>query len=307
MGFVIPRHSLLFIVFVCFLSRLPRARSGDAEALLSLKSAIDPLNRLQWQGNGVCQWQGVKDCMNGRVTKLVLEFLNLTGTLDGKILNQLDQLRVLSFKGNSLSGQIPALSGLVNLKSLYLNSNNFSGNFPTSISGLHRLKIVVLAGNHISGPIPESLTNVGRLYVLYLEDNRFTGTIPPLNQTSLQFFNVSGNQLSGEIPATRALMRFNGSAFSGNINLCGPQVNNPCRNTGAGGPALPPIYPSTPKESSPKRSRLIKIIAGSVGGFVGLVMLLLLCILCKKKLSSTEDRSKGGVGRVEVAEAGEAS
>ena len=42
---------------------------------------------------------------------------------------------------------IPDLSSLLNLKSLFLNFNNFFGNFPNSISSLHHLKIVVLAGN----------------------------------------------------------------------------------------------------------------------------------------------------------------
>ena len=42
---------------------------------------------------------------------------------------------------------IPDFSSLLNLKSLFLNFNNFFGNFPNSISSLHHLKIVVLAGN----------------------------------------------------------------------------------------------------------------------------------------------------------------
>ncbi|KAJ6768903.1 LEUCINE-RICH REPEAT RECEPTOR-LIKE PROTEIN KINASE PXC1 [Salix koriyanagi] len=241
-----------------------QVRSGDAEALFTLKSAIDPLNSLSWQqGIDVCKWQGVKECKNGRVTKLVVEYQNLSGILDAKILNQLDQLRVLSFKGNSLSGQIPSLSGLVNLKSLFLQTNNFSGNFPDSITGLHRLKVIVLAQNQISGPIPASLLKLSRLYVLYIEDNKFSGAIPPLNQTSLRFFNVSNNQLSGQIPATSSLIRFNTSSFTGNFNLCGVQIQKPCKNLNLG-PSPSPTSP-TSKPSS-KHSKIIKIVAGSAGG-----------------------------------------
>ncbi|KAL8254224.1 hypothetical protein R6Q59_032445 [Mikania micrantha] len=71
---------------------------GDKEALLGLKSSIDRSNSLQWNGNDFCKWDGVKECLNGRVSKLVLENLNLRGTLDSRNLNQLDQIRVLKFQ-----------------------------------------------------------------------------------------------------------------------------------------------------------------------------------------------------------------
>ncbi|KAF5747494.1 inactive leucine-rich repeat receptor-like serine/threonine-protein kinase [Tripterygium wilfordii] len=259
-------HLLLFLSFAVVSLQPSLVRSGDAEVLLSLKSSIDPFNSLQWRrGTDFCNWDGVKECMNGRVTKLVLEYLHLTGTLDPKILNRLDQLRVLSFKSNSISGPVPDLSGLINLKSLFLSNNNFSGDFPKPITGLHRLKVIVLAANSLTGDIPPSLLKLNRLYVLYLQDNRFTGTIPPLNQTSLGFFNVSNNQLSGQIPVTPALIRFNSSSFSGNLELCGEQVRNQC--------AISPAYPTVRKSKS-NRSKLIKIIASSVGGFVLLLLIL---------------------------------
>lgn len=290
-------------------------RSDDAEALLNLKSSIDPLNSLQWpQGSQFCDWPGIKECMRGRVTKLVLEYLNLTGTLEEDILNRLDQLRVLSFKGNSLSGQIPNLSGLVNLKSLFLNNNNFSSEFPESITILHRVKIVVLSGNQLTGQIPENILMLRRLYVLYLQDNRLTGEIPPLNQTSLRFLNVSNNQLSGEIPITPALVRFNGSSFSGNLDLCGEQLGKQCNKNpnidGFGGPSISPANPN-PSRNRKKRSKLIKIIAGTLGGFVALLICILLLVACKRRgrRSGEVRRSKGLVG-VEgggAAEVGEGS
>lgn len=310
MRVVHSRYNYFFWVLMVFSIISVVKSAGDEEALLSLKSTMDPLNSLPWKkGSEVCQWKGVKECMNGRVTKLVLEYLNLSGILEKKILNQLDQLRVLSFKGNSISGQIPDLSDLVNLKSLFLNDNNFSGEFPTSISELHRLKVIVLAGNRISGNIPESLLKLRRLYVLYLQENLLTGTIPPLNQTSLRFFNVSNNKLSGEIPVTPSLVRFNASSFTGNDELCGEQIHSPCSNSIGFPPSMSPLYPPLPSSrSSSNRSRLIKIIAGSVGGFVLLLIcLLLLCLVCRKhrrKDVSDEAKSKGVVG-MEGAERGE--
>ncbi|XVF85625.1 hypothetical protein PTKIN_Ptkin17bG0131300 [Pterospermum kingtungense] len=310
MEHLVSRYYFIFFFIFCYLlSLVPLVKSGDADALLALKSSIDPLNSLPWQGTNVCAWRGVKECMNGRVTKLVLEYLNLTGTLAEQSLNQLDQLRVLSFKGNSLSGQIPDLSGLVNLKSLFLNDNNFTGEFPESVSDLHRLKIIVLSGNQISGHIPASLLKLNRLYTLYLEDNKFKGTIPPLNQASLRFFNVSNNQLYGQIPVTSALVRFNVSSYSGNIDLCGEQIENPCQRINFG-PSTSPAYPKVPssKSSSEKHTRLIKIVVGSVGGFLLLLIFVFLVYFVTKR-KHEKDRSKEvkskGVASVEGVEGGE--
>ncbi|KAL3338735.1 hypothetical protein AABB24_027717 [Solanum stoloniferum] len=285
-------HKFLFFIFSIFSIVLPLVKSDDAEALLALKSTMDPSNFLDWKkGTDFCQWHGVKECMKGRVTKLVVENLNLSGLLDQNALNQLDQLRVLSFKENSISGQIPNLAGLSNLKSLFLNKNNFSGEFPATITLLHRIKVVVLAGNKLSGDIPPALTNLSRLYVLYLEDNLFTGEIPPLNQFSLRFFNVSNNQLSGEIPNTLALSRFNESSFAGNVNLCGVQLHNNC-------PSTSPSYPIIPENVShhKKSKKLIIIIVPVVAGILILCILMAIFIACvRKRRRKTQDGKSKGV------------
>lgn len=231
---------LLLLSSISFFLASP-ARADDPEALLALKSSIDPSNALPWpQGADFCRWQGVKGCLGGRVTKLVIEFRNLSGGLEGKSLNQLNQLRVLSFKSNSLAGAIPDISGLTNLKSLYLSDNRFSGDFPESIASLHRLKVIVLSSNRISGRIPVTLLSLVRLCTLFLQNNELTGEIPPLNQSSLRYFNVSGNRLSGRIPSTPALVRFNLSAFPGNRELWGEQVALPC-NDSTSPPPVPHI------------------------------------------------------------------
>ncbi|PHU17317.1 Inactive leucine-rich repeat receptor-like serine/threonine-protein kinase [Capsicum chinense] len=296
------KNRFLFFIFTIFSIVSPLVKSGDTEALLALKATIDPSNILDWKKEtDLCQWQGVKECMKGRVTKLVIENLNLSGTLDQNALNQLDQLRVLSFKGNSISGEIPDLNGLFNLKSLFLNSNNFSGEFPVTVTSLHRIKVLVLAGNKLSGDIPLSLTNLSRLYVLYLEDNQFTGEIPPLNQPSLRFLNVSNNQFSGQITETPVISRFNESSFAGNVNLCGAQLHNNCTSTS-------PSYPIIPENVSHHHKRSKKLIIIIVPVVVGILILCILAgilIACVRKRrrktrdgksKEVEDGGGGGAG-----------
>ncbi|KFK40768.1 hypothetical protein AALP_AA2G038300 [Arabis alpina] len=284
---------MLFLVMMIAFYLISPVRSNDLESLLTLKSSIDPSNLLPWQGTDFCNWEGVKECINRtRVSKLVLEDLNLTGSLDERSLNQLDQLRVLSFKGNSLSSSIPNLSGLLNLKSIFLNDNNFSGEFPESLTSLHRLKTVVLVGNRFSGKIPSSLLRLSRLYMLEIQDNLFSGSVPPLNQATLKFFNVSNNQLSGQIPVTRTLNQFNQSSFSGNVGLCGDQIQNSCgkRNVTVGISPRPLSVPTM--QTREDKTKLIGIISGSIGGgvLILLVTLLLICLIRRhRRIKSMRD------------------
>lgn len=296
------RHSPFCSFFIFFstllfiFSSLPLVRSGDAEALLALRASIDKLCVLRWGGGDVCQWQGVKECLNGRVTKLVVERFNLSGTLDGKSLHQLDQLRVLSLKENLLAGQIPELPGLANLKSLFLNNNNFSGRIPASLSLMHRLKVIVLSGNRISGQIPLAFVSLSRLYVLFVQDNRLTGAVPSFNQSSLRFFNVSNNLLSGRIPLTAALSKFNESSFVYNVDLCGEQIQRPCKL----GSSTSPSYPVLPGEVGhhKQNKKLILIPVLSIIGFV------LICIVAIILLSWLRNKGEVKEARSKVAARG---
>ncbi|XP_058223961.1 probable inactive receptor kinase At5g67200 [Rhododendron vialii] len=218
----------------------------DASALLSFKSKADLNNTLPFNPNTTltfCQWPGIQ-CANGRAVRVVLESLSLTGVFAPNTLTRLDQLRVLSLRLNSLTGPLPDLSPLSNLKSLFLDHNSYTGNIPNSISTLHRLLTLDLSYNNLTGPIPDSVTNLDRLYYLRLDSNRLNGSVPPLNQSSLKIFNVSKNGLTGAVPVTPTLLRFTTSSFSWNPGLCGKIVDRECSSGmpffGAPDKAAPP-------------------------------------------------------------------
>ncbi|XP_052190648.1 probable inactive receptor kinase At5g67200 [Diospyros lotus] len=216
----------------------------DASALLAFKSKADLSDKLRFSRNtslAFCNWQGVQ-CVQARVVRFVLEGLGLGGVLGPDTLTRLDQLRVLSLQNNSLTGPIPDLSGLLNLKTLFLDHNSFSGSIPPSILTLHRLRTLDLSFNNLTGAIPPSLKNLDRLYFFRLDSNRLNGSIPPLNQSSLEVFNVSRNNLTGAVPVTPTLLRFGLSSFSWNPGLCGEIIKKECtpRVPFFGPSALPP-------------------------------------------------------------------
>lgn len=236
----IPISGFLFFCFLFFAIASSSSSSSnrtkrafphrDASALLLFKSKADVRDKLGFfsdKSSSFCQWWGVT-CYGNRVVRLVLEDLYLGGQLVPDSLNKLDQLRVLSLKNNSLTGPLPDLSGLVNLKSLFLDHNSFSGSFPLSVLELHRLRTLDLSFNDLTGPIPPGLVFSDRLIYLRLDSNRFNGTVPPLNQSSLHSFNVSVNNLTGAVPVTAVLLRFGISSFLKNPNLCGEIVHKEC-------------------------------------------------------------------------------
>ncbi|XP_047318512.1 probable inactive receptor kinase At5g67200 [Impatiens glandulifera] len=268
----------------------------DAVAILSFKSNADLDSKLIYTLNerfDYCQWQGVK-CVQGRVVRFVLQGFGLRGGFSSNTLTRLDQLRVLSLKNNSLAGPIPDLSPLVNLKSLFLDHNSFSGTFPVSFLYLHRLLILDLSRNNISGSIPVGIIGLDRLNYLRLDRNYLNGSIPPLNQSSLRIFNVSGNNLTGPIPVTPTLSHFSVSSFSLNPNLCGEVINKQCPSaspffnsssstTGYAPPAPPfqQITQSQGMENSPSSSsqKKHKRFAGLILGFVVGTLILVAVIL----------------------------
>lgn len=219
---------------------------SDAAALLTFKSKADLNDKLAFSPKtsfAFCKWNGVQ-CTDFRAVKVVIEGLKLGGTFAPNSLSRLGELRVLSLQNNSLTGPIPDLSGLLNLKSLFLSHNYFAGSVPPSISTLHRLKTLDLSYNMLTGPMPGSLNKLDRLYYLRLDYNRFNGSVPPLNQSTLRIFNVSHNDLKGAIPVTATLSRFKASSFSLNARLCGEIIHKECH-------PIQPFFGSNPSPPPP--------------------------------------------------------
>lgn len=318
-----PLHLHLTLLVLC----LPAATVGgggaadslaslpaDAVALLAFKSNADLDNKLLYTTNerfDFCQWRGVK-CAQGRVVRFVVQSFGLRGTVSAATLSHLDQLRVLSLKNNSLFGPLPDFSSLVNLKTLFLDQNYFSGEFPPSLLFLHRLLILDLSHNNLTGPLPGNLTALDRLGFLRLDSNQFSGAVPPLNQTTLTLFNVSNNNLSGPIPVTPTLKKFKISSFTYNPNLCGEIINKPCRGypffnsssaaAGAAASSPTPLLQNAQSQqgmsdvshpSEKKHHKIVGLILGLLTGtLIFIAAVLSLVALVRKRREEREEREE---------------
>ncbi|XP_063946813.1 probable leucine-rich repeat receptor-like protein kinase At1g68400 [Daucus carota subsp. sativus] len=247
----------------------------ERDALMQLRETMNSSANLHAKWTGVpchknqSNWNGIA-CENWHVTHVVLENIQLTGSLPPAFLHNLTFLTKLSFRNNSVFGQLPNLTNLINLEQVFLSKNGFSGSIPFHYIQLPRLKS------------------------LELEENVLEGGIPPFDQESLMEFNVSYNHLSGSIPETRVLESFSESSYDHNSGLCGKIVGKLC-------PVLPPApSPGTPSKQEKKKVLRAYIIALIAAGAVFMSFLVIVVFFCcrkkairRQKLSNQQGMSAG--------------
>ncbi|GLJ14821.1 hypothetical protein SUGI_0241020 [Cryptomeria japonica] len=121
-----------------------KAMDKNQSVLTSWKEDTDP-----------CKWTGITCKGGSHVTHIVLEGLQLNGTLDSKALCQVKTLRVLSLQDIGIQGPLSSdISACTNIQRIYLRNNKLSGPIPEELTGLNRLQLLDLSNNYFSGPVP---------------------------------------------------------------------------------------------------------------------------------------------------------
>uniref|UniRef100_A0A0D6QVM7 Protein kinase domain-containing protein n=1 Tax=Araucaria cunninghamii TaxID=56994 RepID=A0A0D6QVM7_ARACU len=280
---------LIIVVFAILIRGLVHGDlEGDKRALLALQTAVG--GRMVWNASGsACDWEGIK-CSKSRVVLVTLPGAALSGNIPSDTLGNLTGLRILRLRFNALQGSIPAdLSNCRELRTLYLQDNQFSGPFTANFSAWPNLTRLNLAGNKFSGSVPDSLSKLKRLGSLFLENNSFTGPLPALDLPALKQFNVSGNNLTGAIPDM--LKSFPANSFAG-TGLCNSPLqpciihNNNNNNT---------VNNNTSINNGGKgKSHRVVIIIAIVVGCVVLVGLVfgISVVFCRRKRTGDETSGK---------------
>ncbi|KAJ3684797.1 hypothetical protein LUZ61_013961 [Rhynchospora tenuis] len=223
---------LLLLLFIRFVP----AMAGDVDLLISFKNSLpNPSSLSGWNANqGACSFQGVA-CKGGHVSSLTLQGIPLSPDFRSvSTLLSIQTLETLTLRSVNLTGDISAPSKCSDqLTALDLSSNNLHASvsdalsFATSCSSLQSLnlssnsigayplkkgvplppvfplKSLDLSYNKIdsTGDLQWVLSGLGILQTLDLSANKIAGSIPAIsNCTSLEYFDLSSNLFSGNVP-----------------------------------------------------------------------------------------------------------
>ncbi|XP_075661118.1 receptor kinase-like protein Xa21 [Castanea sativa] len=135
--------------------------------------------------------------------RISLEVNQFEGKLPNVFGNLSTQLTYFAIGHNLIFGEIPlGMGNLVNLTTLLMNNNKFTGTIPDDISSLKKLQLLDLSDNKLSGRLPITLGNLSLLNKLFLDNNILQGTIPPSIEKcqNLLLLDLSQNNLTGTIP-----------------------------------------------------------------------------------------------------------
>lgn len=160
----------------------------------------------------------ILECL-GNISSLRHIFLDsnlLTSSIPSGLWHLKDLLQ-LDLSSNSLSGFLPPEMGnLVSTIYMNLTFNQLSESIPSTLGNLQNLAELSLVHNRFEGDIPVSMGSMISLEsVDFSYNNNRSGFIPkPLEALQyLDYFNVSFNTLSGEIPTGGSFRNFTSDFF----------------------------------------------------------------------------------------------
>ncbi|KAJ1691079.1 hypothetical protein LUZ63_015234 [Rhynchospora breviuscula] len=132
-----------------------------------------------------------------------------------------ERLQVFRASNNLLNGKLPStFTGLPVLQELSLGSNQITGSLPFNILDLRFLTELNLSQNQLTSSIPPAIAVLRGLTTLDLSENHLSGSIPvELTDLTLDFLNLSFNQLTGMVPSAFNEEPYSQS-FLSNPGLC---------------------------------------------------------------------------------------
>ncbi|KNA21046.1 hypothetical protein SOVF_046350 [Spinacia oleracea] len=155
------------------------------------------------------------------LTELDLSGNNLTGSIS---IIMSTTLRTLNLSSNSLSGELPLLTG--DCAILDLSKNQFQGNLSKLIKW-GNVEFLDLSQNRLTGPVPETTSQFLHLNYLNLSHNSLSSSLPKVvtQFPKLSILDLSFNQLDGPFQSglltmpTLKELHLAGNSFVGSIKF----------------------------------------------------------------------------------------
>lgn len=110
----------------------------------------DPCVPVPWE------WVTCSTTTPPRITKIALSGKNLKGEIPPELKN-MEALTELWLDGNFLTGPLPDMSRLINLKIVHLENNELTGSLPSYMGSLPNLQELHIENNSFVGEIPPAL------------------------------------------------------------------------------------------------------------------------------------------------------
>ncbi|RDY04112.1 Receptor protein kinase TMK1, partial [Mucuna pruriens] len=173
----------------------------DASVMLDLKNSLNPPG---WSDPDPCKWDHVGCSDDKRVTRIQIGRQNLQGTLPSTLRN-LTQLQHLELQYNNISGPLPSLSGLTNLRVFMASSNRLSAVPADFFDGMSQLQAVEIDDNPFQPwEIPQSLRNASGLQNFSANSANVRGAVPDFFSSDvfpgLTLLHLAFNNLEGGLP-----------------------------------------------------------------------------------------------------------
>ena len=210
----------------------PPPPSSDREVLIAFYYATGGphwTNNTNWLSDEpIGEWYGVNANAVGRVTLLNLHENGLAAGLLPPVLGQLVNLQSLFLSDNKFTGNIPPEIGqLSNLTYMDLSGNQLMGEIPSEIGQLSNLRNLLLYDNRLTGVIPSEIGQLTKLAQLWLHDNRLSGGIPREigNLADLRDLSLSRNaELAGPLPGSMTNLNLR-EIYLAETQLCAPSTD----------------------------------------------------------------------------------
>lgn len=135
---------------------------------------------------------------------MFLDFSNasIAGAIPNWFWDISSNLSLVNVSFNQLQGQLPNPLNIARFAEVDFSSNLFKGLIPLPVV---EIELVYLSNNHFSGSIPENISeSMPNLNFLSLSGNNLTGKIPASTgkMMSLQVIDLSSNSVTGIVPSS---------------------------------------------------------------------------------------------------------